>query len=312
MYGGVTSASNKGRHASPARPLLPLLPFSHTAIPAVSRSAAQLSDQVLSASASLQPSEPERFHKEYLSSQSKTLIKQIDNTPPAETETIQKLRKAVRRRVRKDKRQHLCDQLLQDSRGPPSKQWATLKFVRKPYTPKTQGVLQSNGRICSKSQNAETLAKYLSDTVWCHVETPDMDSHTLHPTADISHSPFTESELDLALHRMRHKKAPGPDGIPVELWKLAPRHFRLSLLAHYNQIFALATAPPDWGPAIVIMIYKGKKKDPKSPSSYRPISLVNTVYKIYAALLHNRIKEAIDHRISPYQFGIRAGRSTSH
>ena len=59
------------------------------------------------------------------------------------------------------------------------------------------------------------------------------------------------------------------------------------------------------------MIYKGKKKDPKSPSSYRPISLVNTVYKIYAALLHNRIKEAIDHRISPYQFGFRAGRSTS-
>ena len=310
-YRGVTSASNKGRHASPARPLLPLLPFSHTAIPAVSCSAAQLSDQVLSASSSLQPSEPERFHKEYLSSQSKTLIKQIDNTPPADTETVQKLRKAIRRRVRKDKRQHLCDQLLQDSRGPPSKQWATLKFVRKPYTPKTQGVLQPNGRICSKSQKAETLAKYLSDTVWCHAETPDMDSHTLYPTADISHSPFTESELDSALHRRRHKKAPGPDGIPVELWKLAPRHFRLSLLAHYNQIFSLATAPPDWGPAIVIMIYKGKKKDPKSPSSYRPISLVNTVYKIYAALLHNRIKEAIDHRISPYQFGFRAGRSTS-
>ena len=138
-YRGVTSASHKGRHASPARPLLPLLPFSHTAIPAVSSSAAQLSDQVLSASASLQPSEPERFHKEYLSSQSKTLIKQIDNTPPAETETVQKLRKAIRRRVRKDKRQHLCDQLLQDSRGPPSKQWATLKFVRKPYSPKNAG-----------------------------------------------------------------------------------------------------------------------------------------------------------------------------
>ena len=43
----------------------------------------------------------------------------------------------------------------------------------------------------------------------------------------------------------------------------------------------------------------------------RPISLVNTVYKIYAALLHNRIKEAIDQCISPYQFGFRAGRSTS-
>ena len=140
---------------------------------------------------------------------------------------------------------------------------------------------------------------------------PPNGPHPRYPLAEMTHAPFTEAELDAALHRMRHKKAPGPDSIPVELWKHCPRHFRLSLLAHYNHVFSQATAPENWAPAAVIMIYKGKKKDPKSPSSYRPISLVNTVYKIYAALLHHRIKEAIDDRISPYQFGFRTGRSTS-
>ena len=115
-----------------------------------------LSEQVLAAASSLQPETPEKFQKEYLSSKAKTLIKQIDNTPSQETDSIQKLRKAVRKQVRKDKRQHLCDQLLQDSKGPPSKQWATLKFVRKPYTPKTQGVLQPNGKIYTKLQSAKS------------------------------------------------------------------------------------------------------------------------------------------------------------
>ena len=97
-----------------------------------------LEAQVLAAASSLQPANSEQYQKEYLSSKAKTLIKQTDNTPFQDYETVQKLRKAVRKQVRKDKRQHLCDQLLQDSKGPPSKQWATLKFVRKPYTPKTQ------------------------------------------------------------------------------------------------------------------------------------------------------------------------------
>ena len=125
--------------------------------------------------------------------------------------------------------------------------------------------------------------------------------------------------LSLPFHRGRIGRDPPPHeaqksagpSISVELWKFAPRHLRFSLLAHSNQIFPQAAATSDWGPAIVIMMYKGKKKDPKSPSSYRPISLVNTVYKIYAALLHQRVKDTIDDRISPHQFGFRAGRSTS-
>ena len=115
----------------------------------------------------------------------------------------------------------------------------------------------------------------------------------LYPVADLPTTPFREHELDMALHKMRHRRAPGPDHAPVELWKFAPRQFRLLLLSHYTEVFATASSPSTWSLAHIVMIFKGKKKDPKLPSNYRPISLVNTVYKIYASMLHTRLKLAL-------------------
>ena len=251
------------------------------------------------------------YKKDYLSFATKSLIGDINNTSVLDIERFTKLRKAVKRRVKKDKRQFICDNLLQDSKGPPSKQWSTLKFIRKPYVPRTQGVLDSSGKICSKNQKAETLAKHLADNVWCSSHHADLNTEPLYPVADLPTTPFTEHELDNALHKMRHKRAPGPDHAPVELWKFAPRPFRLLLLSHYNEVFTTASSPSAWSLAHVVMIFKGKKKDPKLPSNYRPISLVNTVYKVYASVLHTRLKLAIDDRISPSQYGFRSGRSTS-
>ena len=91
---------------------------------------------------------------------------------------------------------------------------------------------------------------------------------------------------------MRHRRAPGPDQAPVELWKFAPRHFRLQLLEHYNQVFAQASSPKTWSLAHVIMIFKGKKD-------------------LYAAMLHSRLRDHIGTRLSPVQYGFRSGRSTS-
>ena len=114
-----------------------------------------------------------------------------------------------------------------------------------------------------------------------------------------------------ALSRLKNRKSPGPDQLPAEIWKYAPREVHKSLLAHFNQAFRNAESPRSWKVADIVMIFKGKKKDPTLPASYRPISLINSVYKIYACLLHARLKAAIDDRISPVQFGFRAGRSTS-
>ena len=144
-----------------------------------------------------------------------------------------------------------------------------------------------------------------------------IERYPLYPTAPIfpevcmNTGPFTEQELMTALSRLKNRKAPGPDRLPAEIWKYAPRTVHRALLAHVNKALSEASAPTSWKIADIVMIFKGKKKDPTLPTSYRPISLINTVYKIYASLIHHRLKTAIDDRISPVQFGFRAGKSTS-
>ena len=57
------------------------------------------------------------------------------------------------------------------------------------------------------------------------------------------------------------------------------------------------------------MIYK--KGDSSSMENYRPISLLNSIYKIYAAVLKRRIAEALDDHIQKTQYGFRAKKSST-
>ena len=55
-----------------------------------------------------------------------------------------------------------------------------------------------------------------------------------------------------------------------------------------------------------------KKGDASELSNYRPISLVNTGYKLFAIVLLNRLKGAgVESLICRSQFGFRSGGSTS-
>ena len=51
--------------------------------------------------------------------------------------------------------------------------------------------------------------------------------------------------------------------------------------------------PEEWTEGIVSAIYK--KGDQRLCNNYRPITLLNIVYKIFAILLHNRLCILIEH-----------------
>jgi hypothetical protein len=46
-------------------------------------------------------------------------------------------------------------------------------------------------------------------------------------------------------------------------------------------------------------------------SNYRTRSLLNTITKLYGALLKNRLEQKVEHRIQPKQFALRKRRSTA-
>jgi hypothetical protein len=123
---------------------------------------------------------------------------------------------------------------------------------------------------------------------------------------DISCDPFSQAEVDTTLKLMKAGKAPGLDGLPVELWRL-PK-VRESLTTFCNQTLS-GNRPTEWGLSGIVPV--PKKGNLTLPDNYRGISLTQVAAKIYNRLLLNRLRPVIDKLLRPNQNGFRPSRSTS-
>lgn len=123
----------------------------------------------------------------------------------------------------------------------------------------------------------------------------------------------TPTEVKNIIRKLPNGKAPGPDNIPNKILKNLPQKGIVQLTYIINSILKLQIFPNQWKNALIIPIYK-KQKDKTDPTSYRPISLLNTMAKITEKIIHRRLIEAVEKRnniIVPEQFGFRAGHSTT-
>ncbi|GBN26591.1 RNA-directed DNA polymerase from mobile element jockey [Araneus ventricosus] len=76
-----------------------------------------------------------------------------------------------------------------------------------------------------------------------------------------------------------------------------------------NEILRLNYFPNEWKIVTIVPIFK-PGKSPQDPGSYRPISLLSALSKIAEAVILNRIEDAIEDQLIPYQFGFRKSMST--
>lgn len=122
---------------------------------------------------------------------------------------------------------------------------------------------------------------------------------------------FTTDELSIAASGLKNNKAPGPDGIPVEVMKEVASTRPQFLLKMYNCCLKEGLFPETWKTQRLVLIRKGEG-DPLSPSTYRPLCMLNTAGKLLERLLKSRLAEAIQTGggLSERQHGFRPGRST--
>ena len=122
---------------------------------------------------------------------------------------------------------------------------------------------------------------------------------------------FTMGELEEAVLTMKNRKAPGPDGIPAEVYKLVFRQRPELLLEAFNACLKEGIFPCRWKVARLALISKGKG-DPELPSAYRPLCMLDTAGKVLEKLIRGRLAEAIRAAgdLSARQFGFRTGKST--
>jgi len=108
---------------------------------------------------------------------------------------------------------------------------------------------------------------------------------------------------------MKKNKATGPDDLPMEFYKWLDDESLEYIREVMNGWWLLGEFPEDKLQANIASIYK--KGDPKKQENYRPISLLDSIYKIYASFIQTRLAEAMDKDILNTQFGFRQKRSTS-
>jgi exonuclease III len=136
-------------------------------------------------------------------------------------------------------------------------------------------------------------------------------------------APITEDETRNAIKKTANDKAPGIDGIPIEFWKsLDDQHAAANkddaLKRKCNIVWVLTQVFRDieeFGMDANAKINEGcvspiyKKKNPEIIANYRPITLLNTDYKILTKALSIRLAAVAHEVINTDQAGFVKGRS---
>ena len=105
----------------------------------------------------------------------------------------------------------------------------------------------------------------------------------------IPDTPIEIEELEAAVKHLRRGSSSGPDGILPEHIIYAGIGLMIWLKNIYNAIISLEQMPDCFKSAFIIPIFKGKGKDPLSPSNYRVISLSSVVGKLFERVILARI-----------------------
>ena len=124
------------------------------------------------------------------------------------------------------------------------------------------------------------------------------------------HSPITQQELDTAIAATDNGKSPGDTGLTYFPFKRLATVTSSHLLALYNGVWTQRYPIPNhWKRTMITTIHKGKGAPEDQIESRRPISLLNTDYKIFAKIVAKRLGAIAVALTLPNQTGFVPGRN---
>ena len=122
---------------------------------------------------------------------------------------------------------------------------------------------------------------------------------------------MTREEISRCLKRSKNGKVSGPDGVLYEHLKVVQEICPDSLAGLLNKYLYNRTYPVNWKVAKLAVIPKGKGASLTKAGSYRPISLLSAMGKLYERNLVSSVEQDYDARglNSSSQFGLKASLS---
>ena len=108
---------------------------------------------------------------------------------------------------------------------------------------------------------------------------------------------------------MKNNRSPRPDWMPIEFLKMLDDEGPEIIRDILNNCWKNEIIPNELELAELVILYK--KGNVEDSANYRPIALLNTIYKLYAAILPKRLANGLDEKLWETQYGLRKKRSVA-
>lgn len=164
--------------------------------------------------------------------------------------------------------------------------WLGIKYLKQPHKPKLFEMADKNGNKVGYRDRAEALAdenKQWKEHAPSHNSplsyTPLINRSTNKPckrnkvVATYVLGDFTLQEFKAHIKRSKPRKACGPDGIPMDLFKFLSEVNLGRILEFCNSCWNTGTFPEEKTTSFCGQHLQ--KRNPSNPGNYRPISLLN-------------------------------------
>lgn len=126
-----------------------------------------------------------------------------------------------------------------------------------------------------------------------------------------SNDPFPhilKTEVEFAIRKLKDGKSPGPDRINAEMLKSGIDVLARPLTDLFNEWIIAEQIPDEFANSTISLIFK--KGDILDITNYRPIALLNLIYKVFTATIDNRIEQTLSANQPCEQAGFRKNYST--
>ena len=189
--------------------------------------------------------------------------------------------------------------------------WKEVRRVKKGGLRTEERVKDVNGRLLRGNEARKRWAEYFEELLNV-LEDREADIVAVGGVqvpvmGEENEREITIEEVKRALNETKGGKAPGMDGVRVEMLKEGGVTVLEWLVRLFNICFMLSIVPVDWVIACMVPLYKGKG-DMYECSNFRGISLLRVVGKVYGRVLINRIRDKTENVSAKVQGGFRRGR----
>ena len=161
--------------------------------------------------------------------------------------------------------------------------------------------------LYKEDNNTRTDNDSIADFLGPDINLPSLNDQDRH----LCEGNIKEAEVADSIKDMKNGSAPGCDGLTTEFYKFFWDDIKTKLLNSFQYSFEVGHVSHTQKRGVITLIHKGKDLPRNKLANWRPITLLNTDYKILAKIMARRLNQVIDKIVDHDQCGFIRGRNVS-